>query len=115
MLLRPITVLLATSSLASALPPEKIIYKVVQDENAMQQYSYTKWRIEGYTDNTGSDAVNLKLSKERAAAVRDYFISKGISPDRITSEGYGKTNYIATNNTAAGRAQNRRTEIKLVN
>jgi outer membrane protein OmpA-like peptidoglycan-associated protein len=81
----------------------------------MQQYSYTKWRIEGYTDNTGSDEINLKLSKERAAAVRDYFISKGISPDRITSEGYGKTNYIATNNTAAGRAQNRRTEIKLVN
>lgn len=81
----------------------------------MQQYPYTKWRIEGYTDNTGSDAINLTLSKKRAAAVRDYFISKGVNADRLSSEGYGETNFIAPNNTASGRAKNRRVEIKLVN
>jgi outer membrane protein OmpA-like peptidoglycan-associated protein len=81
----------------------------------MQQYPYTKWRIEGYTDNTGSEATNLALSKKRAASVVNYFISKGVSPERLSSEGYGETNFIATNGTSAGRAKNRRTEIKLVN
>jgi outer membrane protein OmpA-like peptidoglycan-associated protein len=47
--------------------------------------------------------------------VRDYFISKGVSADRLSSEGFGETNFVATNKTAAGRAKNRRTEIKLVN
>lgn len=81
----------------------------------MLQYTYTKWTIEGYTDNTGSAAVNLALSKKRAAKVRDYFISKGVSSDRLTSEGYGIEKPVATNSTAAGRAKNRRVEINLVN
>lgn len=81
----------------------------------MLQYSYTKWTIEGYTDNTGSAATNLALSKKRAAMVRNYFISKGVSPDRLTSEGYGIAKPVATNGTAAGRAKNRRVEINLVN
>ncbi|MEP7128400.1 MAG: OmpA family protein, partial [Chitinophagales bacterium] len=81
----------------------------------MGQYSYTKWSIEGYTDITGGVALNLALSKKRAAAVRAYFISKGISADRLTSDGYGIDKPVATNKTAAGRAKNRRVEIKLVN
>lgn len=81
----------------------------------MQQYSYTKWRIEGYADNTGNAALNLELSKKRAAAVKNYFIAKGVSADRLSSEGYGIANPVASNATAAGRAKNRRVEIKLLN
>ncbi|XZF13253.1 OmpA family protein [Chitinophagaceae bacterium MMS25-I14] len=71
--------------------------------------------IEGHTDNVGSDAINMELSQKRAEAVRDYFVSKGISSDRLTAQGYGKTMPIATNETATGRAANRRTVIKLRN
>jgi len=71
--------------------------------------------IEGHTDNVGSDELNMKLSDRRAAVVRDYFVSKGISADRLTSVGYGESRPIATNDNAAGRAQNRRTVISLRN
>ena len=69
--------------------------------------------IDGHTDNVGDDASNLVLSKNRAAAVRDYFISKGISADRLSSEGYGESKPVETNKTAAGRAKNRRVEMDL--
>jgi outer membrane protein OmpA-like peptidoglycan-associated protein len=71
-------------------------------------------RIEGHTDNAGNDEVNMKLSTDRAAAVKAYLVNKGISEDRITSEGFGETMPIADNNTATGRAKNRRIEIKVV-
>ncbi|HYV95707.1 MAG TPA: OmpA family protein [Chitinophagales bacterium] len=80
----------------------------------MKQYPQTKWEIEGHTDDVGKDAYNLDLSDRRAASVKNYFISKGISADRLTSHGYGETRPIADNKTAAGKAQNRRTEIHLV-
>ena len=73
-----------------------------------------KLSIEGHTDNAGDDAKNQQLSDDRAAAVKAYFVSKGISEDRITSEGFGETRPIAENTTAAGRAKNRRVEIKVV-
>jgi outer membrane protein OmpA-like peptidoglycan-associated protein len=72
-----------------------------------------KIRIEGHTDNAGNDDANMKLSEDRAAAVKAYIVSKGISEDRITSQGFGETAPIANNNTASGRAQNRRVEIKV--
>ena len=68
-------------------------------------------QVEGYTDNVGSDEFNQKLSEQRADSVRDYLISQGISADSITSKGFGKTNPIASNDTAKGRQQNRRVEI----
>ncbi len=71
--------------------------------------------IEGHTDNTGSDAINQPLSEKRAAVVRDYLISKGISADRLTSQGFGSAQPVADNETATGRAQNRRTAINLRN
>jgi OOP family OmpA-OmpF porin len=71
--------------------------------------------IEGHTDNVGSDQLNQKLSDRRAAVVRDYFISKGISADRLTATGFGESRPIATNETAAGRAANRRTVILVRN
>lgn len=75
-----------------------------------------KIRIElgGHTDNHGSDTYNKKLSLERAKAVYDYLISKGIAANRMSYEGYGATKPIATNETDEGRALNRRTEFKIV-
>lgn len=69
--------------------------------------------IEGHTDNTGKADKNLQLSKDRAQSVKDYFISKGISASRLQSEGFGIEKPIADNKTAAGRAANRRVEMKL--
>ena len=69
--------------------------------------------IKGYTDNTGKASLNLELSKKRAAAVMTYMIAKGISATRMTSEGYGDANPIASNKTAAGRAKNRRVEFEI--
>ena len=80
----------------------------------MSEYGTTNFKLEGYTDNTGVAANNLKLSKDRAAAVKQYLISKGISSDRLSSEGFGIEKPIATNKTVAGRALNRRVEITLV-
>ena len=68
-------------------------------------------KIQGYTDNVGSDAFNMQLSQQRADAVRTYLISQGLSPDTITSEGLGKSNPVASNDSAVGRQQNRRVEI----
>ena len=67
--------------------------------------------IAGYTDNTGSPALNLRLSQARAAAVRAYLARKGVSPGRMAAKGYGATGFIAPNTTAPGRAQNRRVEL----
>jgi outer membrane protein OmpA-like peptidoglycan-associated protein len=67
--------------------------------------------IEGYTDNTGSADFNMKLSQQRADAVRQFLISQGLSPDIVASKGMGEANPIADNNTAAGRKKNRRVEI----
>ena len=80
----------------------------------MTLYPSTSWSIEGHTDDQGEDKMNQELSDKRAAAVRKYFVSKGIAESRLTSIGYGETKPIADNKTSAGRAQNRRVEIKLV-
>ncbi|WLD23043.1 OmpA family protein [Flavobacterium dauae] len=80
----------------------------------MNQFPNAKFAIEGHTDSTGSDKINNPLSNDRANAVRDYLISKGISASRLTAEGFGSKNPIDDNKTAAGRANNRRTEIKLI-
>lgn len=68
-------------------------------------------RLSGYTDNVGSDATNLKLSKNRVNTVKDYLSKQGIGPEHITAVGYGEADPIATNKTAAGRAKNRRVEF----
>ena len=68
----------------------------------------------GHTDWTGSDAYNQKLSERRAEAVKAYLVSKGIEQNRVYTEGKGKTQPVADNRTAAGRAKNRRVEIEVV-
>jgi outer membrane protein OmpA-like peptidoglycan-associated protein len=67
--------------------------------------------VDGYTDSIGSDAYNMKLSDERADAVRGYLTGQGIASDNVTAKGFGKENPVATNDTAAGRQQNRRVEL----
>ncbi|WP_253910537.1 Ig-like domain-containing protein [Pyxidicoccus fallax] len=71
-------------------------------------------RIEGHTDNQGSDAKNLDLSKRRAANVRAFLIKEGIAANRLESEGYGETKPVDTNKTAAGRENNRRVEFTIL-
>jgi OmpA-OmpF porin, OOP family len=68
-------------------------------------------RIEGHTDSVGSDAYNMKLGQRRADTVRNYLVSKGISKDRMTTRSFGESVPVASNDTEAGRAQNRRVEI----
>lgn len=68
--------------------------------------------IEGHTDNVGDDAYNMTLSQQRTESVRDYLISKGISATRLTAIGYGETKPVADNAKAAGKAKNRRVELK---
>jgi outer membrane protein OmpA-like peptidoglycan-associated protein len=70
-----------------------------------------KLAIEGYTDSTGSDELNRKLSQDRADAVRSYLTEQGLAQDSVTAQGFGKSEPVADNNTAAGRQKNRRVEI----
>ena len=65
-------------------------------------------------DNRGSDEKNLKLSKDRAAAVKSSLIQKGIDPLRIESEGYGSTQPLVPNMTSGNRARNRRVAFKII-
>jgi len=67
--------------------------------------------IDGHTDASGADDKNQVLSENRAKAVKDYLISKGIAESRLTFTGYGDAKPVADNATAAGRAKNRRTEM----
>jgi outer membrane protein OmpA-like peptidoglycan-associated protein len=85
---------------------ELVAYLVRKDDEKIE--------IGGHTDNVGSAASNLKLSEDRAKAVRDYLISKGIDGARLTSKGYGMTKPISDNKTPAGRAENRRTEVTII-
>jgi outer membrane protein OmpA-like peptidoglycan-associated protein len=65
-------------------------------------------QINGHTDSVGTEEYNLALSDRRAKAVFDYLTSRGVSPDRLKSKGWGESDPIAPNDTAEGRQQNRR-------
>lgn len=79
----------------------------------MKKYPGSSFNVDGHTDSDGANASNLDLSKRRAAAVAAYLVGKGVESERISSEGYGEEKPVATNKTAAGKALNRRVEIKL--
>jgi outer membrane protein OmpA-like peptidoglycan-associated protein len=79
----------------------------------LNEYTDYYMTIDGHTDNVGNSERNMQLSKDRANAVRAYFISKGISADRLVANGYGDTQPVASNKTAAGRAKNRRVAMDL--
>jgi outer membrane protein OmpA-like peptidoglycan-associated protein len=73
-----------------------------------------KIEISGHTDNVGLDENNLKLSQERAEAVKTYLLSKGVNAVRLSAKGYGETKPIATNDTEEGKQQNRRVEFVII-
>ena len=77
----------------------------------LQQYPDLKLQIEGYTDSTGTDAINQKLSNDRAKATQDFLVAQGVQPTNVSYYGFGKQDPVADNTTAAGRAQNRRVEM----
>jgi len=79
--------------------------------SAVRDCPGTELTVIGHTDNTGDDAINDPLSENRAAAVAAYLVSQGVPADSVTSQGAGSAEPIADNDTEAGRAQNRRTEI----
>ena len=70
-----------------------------------------KLDVEGHTDSVGGDEYNQKLSEQRAGSVRDYLLSQGLKSDILTAKGFGETIPVASNDTAAGRQQNRRVEL----
>ncbi len=80
----------------------------------MKENGSLKIQINGHTDNVGNAAANLKLSNSRAQAIVNYLSSNGIDPKRLSYKGFGDTQPMADNQTEEGRAQNRRTELKVV-
>jgi outer membrane protein OmpA-like peptidoglycan-associated protein len=74
-------------------------------------YPDLKLEIDGYTDSTGTPEFNQKLSDKRAATVRDFLVSQGLSSGNVSARGYGESDPVASNKTAAGRQQNRRVEL----
>lgn len=86
--------------------------------NELAEYMLAKKKlvieIAGHTDNVGASETNLKLSENRAITVKTYLEKKGVTPERIIAKGYGDTEPVEDNNTAAGRQKNRRTEVRIV-
>jgi len=85
-----------------------------QIAQSIRQYPNTVVRVEGHTDSTGSASHNQNLSVNRAQSVTSYLSRQGVEPARMQAVGYGFSRPIATNDTAAGRAQNRRVEILIL-
>ncbi len=79
----------------------------------LNKYDDTNILLAGHTDATGSEQYNLELSRRRAQSVSDYLTIQNINPERFTVQGYGESDPIASNDTADGRAQNRRVEVAI--
>ena len=79
----------------------------------LNKYSDTNILLAGHTDSTGSEDYNLGLSRRRAQSVADYLTTQNVDPARFAVEGYGKSDPVASNETAEGRAENRRVEVAI--
>jgi len=82
-----------------------------RDVTTLDQWGNANIEVAGHTDSRGSDEYNMNLSQQRAEAVRNYLISKGIAADRLTAKGYGESQPVADNATDEGRFKNRRVEL----
>lgn len=90
-------------------------YPVMDDlVEYMKRKEDDRIEIGGHTDNVGNAKSNLKLSEDRANAVKEYLVAHGIDASRLVTKGYGSTKPIESNNTEAGRAENRRTEVTIL-
>jgi len=96
---------------ATLTPKSKSILDRVAE--LMAKYPEAKLKIDGHTDNQSGSDLNLRLSRDRAASCKTYLVSKGISDARIETQGFGETNPVASNDTEAGRSENRRVEFDL--
>jgi len=100
---------------------EKVSFKsgVTKELDGMtaiiNEFPTSEFVIKGYTDTTGSVSGNLKLSNKRANAVKNYLVKNGIDASRLTVKGFGQADPIDSNKTRAGRANNRRVEVKVTN
>jgi outer membrane protein OmpA-like peptidoglycan-associated protein len=81
--------------------------------NSLRKYPDTEVLIVGHTDAQGSDSYNQGLSERRAAAAKNFLVSQGVPTDRVRTEGLGESEPVASNDTDAGRAQNRRVEVAI--
>ena len=94
----------------ATLKPEGMA-KLDQAAAVMAEHTDLTVGVEGHTDSVGSDAYNQKLSERRAQAAVDYLVSKGVDASRLQPTGYGESKPVASNDTAEGRAQNRRVDL----
>ena len=85
--------------------------RIDQDVATLNQWGKVNIEVAGHTDSRGSDAYNMALSQQRADAVRNHLIKKGIEADRLTAVGYGESQPVADNATEEGRFKNRRVEL----
>jgi OmpA-OmpF porin, OOP family len=85
-----------------------------QVADGLAKHPRLKVELQGYTDSTGSDKYNLTLSDKRANSVREYLISQNVRPEQLSAKGFGKADPVASNATPAGRAQNRRVVMKVL-
>ena len=112
---RPWATLLTIGVMAVALALPLGLWAVLDNvARTLQEYNQTVIEVAGHTDSVGSDAYNQKLSEQRANTVSSYLQSRGLNRERFIVVGAGKSRPIASNDTEAGRAQNRRVEITLV-
>ncbi len=81
--------------------------------NVMVRYPQTLIQVEGYTDSTGSEVYNQRLSERRAESVKNLLVQRGVNPSSIYAVGFGENMPVATNDTPEGRQLNRRVEIKV--
>ncbi|MGQ9425980.1 OmpA family protein [Gilvimarinus sp. F26214L] len=80
----------------------------------LKEFDQTAIKVSGHTDSTGSDRYNQTLSEERASSVRSYLLGRGIVAGRVQAVGYGERYPVASNDSEAGRQQNRRVELELI-
>jgi OOP family OmpA-OmpF porin len=92
-------------------PASAVVLDVVADQ--LRSRPGLRIGVEGHTDSVGSEAYNQSLSQRRADAVRSYLVRKGVPAERLTARGLGESSPVASNDTAEGRALNRRVELEV--